>query len=133
MSSSENQLIDRTLIYITRWNNPQFLAIQKTANDIYHRIHSQPVNQQAKFLIDYLEQNPDKRQNITNALNFLEEMAICSQKGIIKEDLIYSFYRSIVITYYETFSVYIEQRRKERNNPNLYRCLADLCEKWEKV
>ncbi|MCG8364477.1 MAG: hypothetical protein MJA27_14250 [Pseudanabaenales cyanobacterium] len=77
--SSENQLIDRTLLYITRWNDPQYLAIQKTANDIYHELHSKPVNEQAKFLIDYLEQNPDKRKDITNALNFPEEMAIYSQ------------------------------------------------------
>lgn len=127
----ESQVIDRTLVYITRWNDPEYLPVRKTAAEIYHLISGKSVVDQEKILTDYLDQNPDKKQDITNVLNFLEEMAICIEKGIIKEDLIYNFYRYIVLTYCETFAVFITQNRRMKNNSSLYKGLTDLDEKWK--
>ncbi|MCG8364479.1 MAG: DUF4760 domain-containing protein [Pseudanabaenales cyanobacterium] len=131
-SSLEDQLTKRALDYIKLWNDPQYLNSNKTAIDIYHQLHSKPASQKAKFAINLLEQNPDKRQEITNALNFLNEIAICCQEKIVEEELIYNYYRTTMITYCDTFSTYIGQTRKEINDQDLYRPLTNLCEEWEK-
>ncbi|KYC38798.1 hypothetical protein WA1_34925 [Scytonema hofmannii PCC 7110] len=130
--SKESQKIESTSVYISRWNDVQYLPVRKTTTDIINLIKEQPDNQREKLLLEYLETHPDKRQDITNVLNFLEEMALCIEKGIIKEEILYDFYRFIVIEYCEIFGVHIAQRRRERKNERIFRALTDLCDRWHK-
>jgi hypothetical protein len=131
--NAESQIIDRTLTYIQRWNNPEYLPVRKTAQEIHQLLHKQPPGEQAKFLLDYLDKNPAIRQEITNVLNFLEEMSLCIKNKIIKEELLLDFYKGIVKTYYEDFHVYITEKRRERDNPNIYIALTNLYERWKKL
>jgi len=127
--SADERKSERTLIYISRWNDLQYSPARKTATELHQLIKNQPDNQKEKYLLEHLEQYPAQRQDITNILNFLEEMALCIEKGIIKEDLLLGFYRFIVKTYCESFGIYITQRRRE--NKNSYKALTDLYERWK--
>jgi hypothetical protein len=128
--SKEAQLIDRTLPYIARWNDPQYWAARKTASEFNLLRKNQKINNEDQFFLDYLHQNPYAKQEFINLLNLLEEIAVCLQKGILKEDLLYDYYRGIILGFCETFSYLIKQRRQEANNEKLYRKLTDLSEKW---
>lgn len=127
----ESQIIDRTLLYIARWNDPQYYPARKTASELCQLKRNLPLNQQNSFLVDYLHQNPGIKQDILNLLNFLEEMSVCSKKGIIKEEFLRDYYRGIVIDFCDTFYVFIVQRRMEKKNEKIFKSLTDLREKWK--
>ncbi|NES22563.1 MAG: DUF4760 domain-containing protein [Symploca sp. SIO3E6] len=131
---AESQLLDRTLPYISRWNEPGFLPFRQKAQELYHLKNSQSINNQEKFIINYLSDpaNNDTKQAIINLLNFLEELAVCIKLGLIKEDVIKKFYKGIVILYADTFYTLIKERRKEKGREEIFICLTDLCEKWKK-
>lgn len=128
--SKEAQLIDRTLPYIARWNDPQYWAARKTASEFNLLRKNQKINNEEKFFLDYLHQNPYAKQEFMNLLNLLEEIAVCLQKGILKEDLLFDYYRGIICDFCETFHCLIKQRRQERNNEKTFKALTDLNEKW---
>jgi hypothetical protein len=127
---ADAQVIDRTLSYVRRWNELDLLSFRRVATEVHDLINQQPTDTQEKFLIDYLESNSNQTQDITNLLNFLEEMSICVEEKIVREDLLVKFYRGIVITFCKTFYVYIEHRRQKQQNDKIYRYLTNLCEKW---
>lgn len=128
--SKETQLIDRTLSYIARWNDPQYWQAKKTASEFNLLRKNQIINNEEQFLKDYLDKNTDAKQDLLNILNLLEEIALSVQKGILKEDLLHDYYRGIILSFCETFKCLIKQRRKEQNNEKIYKALTDLYEKW---
>ncbi len=131
---AESQLLDRTLPYITRWNDPGYFPARKIAQELYQLKSSQKVIDQEKFIINYLSdpKNYETKQAILNLLNFLEELAICIKLRLIKEDVIKEYYKGIVILYTETFYTLIQERRKEKNREEIFLALTDLCDKWKK-
>jgi uncharacterized protein YktA (UPF0223 family) len=128
---AEALVLDRTLSYIRRWNDLQFLPVRRVAHELYRLVQEQPPEKQENFLIQRLEDNRNEREDITNLLNFFEEMAICVEEKIVQEELLLKFFKGIVKDYCRTFSCYIQYRRKKRNNERIYRYLTNLYEKWE--
>lgn len=128
--NKEAQLIDRTLPYIARWNDPQYWQARKTASEFNLLRNNQIINNEEQFLKDYLHKNTDAKQELLNILNFLEEVSLGLQKGIFKEDLLYDYYRGIICDFCKTFHYLIKQRREEKNNQKIFKALTDLYEKW---
>jgi hypothetical protein len=129
----ENQIINRTLTFIERWNAPDYFPFKRIANNLYQSFEKQPIEQQSIFIIKHLEDNPKERDDITTLLNFLEEMSICVEEKIVKEELLIKFFKGIVISYCKVYSPYIQDRREKRANPNLYKPLTNLWEKWSTI
>lgn len=128
-NSEKSQRINRTFAYIDRWNDPGYFNMKNTAAEIHELISHEEPHAKGKCLMDLLS-NPSKRQDVTNILNFLEEMSIGIQEGLLEEELLKKFYRGIVITYCKTFSFYIAQRRNITGNDNVYSGLTSLSDKW---
>ncbi|MCP2728820.1 DUF4760 domain-containing protein [Symplocastrum sp. BBK-W-15] len=129
--SLESQKIDRTLLYIQRWNDSHYSSFKKLAYQIHLLIKDQHQNQKGRIVREEIEKNPDLRMEVTEVLNFLEEMALCIKRDIIKEDLAVDFYRSIVLQYCDIFGVWIAQLRNEKEEHRLYQQLTDLYGKWK--
>ena len=131
--AEKDRKIDRTFKYIMRWNDLQYARIKKSVAQIHDEItngYSTALQKEDK-LKNCLEDNPQKEQDITNILNFLEAMSICIKKEIVNEDLLYEFYRFIVIRYWETFESIVIHRRKKMDNPKIYEGLEFLAKKWK--
>ncbi len=129
----KDRKIDRTFKYIMRWNDLQYARIKKSVAQTHDEItngFSTPLEKEEK-LKKYLEDNPQKEQDITNILNFLEAMSICIKKEIVNEDLLYEFYRFIVIRYWKIFEPIVINRRKKMDNPKIYEGLEFLAKKWK--
>lgn len=131
--SAESQQIDRALLYIQRWNDSHSSSLRKLAYQIHLLIKDQHQSQKGKIVREEIEKNPDLRMEVTEVLNFLEEMALCINKDIIKEDLALGFYRSIVLEYCDIFGVWIGQLRNETQNDKIYKNLTDLYGKWKNI
>lgn len=127
--SLEDKKIDRTLHYIQVWNDPSYFGTRKIAAEIHKELKNlDPI--QCNDYINKLYGDADKKQEIANILNFLEEMSICVHLGVLDEKLLKDFYRYIVHTYCENFKLFVDISRQEKNNPNLYINLTDLCKRW---
>jgi Domain of unknown function (DUF4760) len=125
----EDKKIDRTLRYIQIWNDPSFSNYCKLAAEVHNNLQSLETVEKNQYIND-LYQDITRKQEIANLLNFLEEMSSCIHSGLIDENLLKNFYRYIVLTYCQTFQLFIETSRSDKNNPNLYKGLTDLCEHW---
>lgn len=128
-NSERCQRVNRTFSYIDRWNDPGYFSMRNTAAEIHDLISHEEPHARGKRLMDLLSDS-SKRQDITNILNFLEEMSIGVQENLLDEELLKEFYKGIVITYCKTFSFYIAQRRTITGNDNVYRKLTNLSDKW---
>lgn len=127
----ESQKIDRTLLYIQRWNDSHYSSFKKLAYQIHLLIDNKPDNQREKIVREEIEKDADLRMEVTEFLNFLEEMALCVNRELIIEELSRDFYRSIVIQYYNIFGVWIAQLRTHKKEDKLYKELTVLFEKWK--
>ena len=127
----ESQKIDRTLLYIQRWNDSHYSSFKKLAYQIHLLIDNKPDNQKEKIVREEIEKDVDLRMEVTEFLNFLEEMALCVNRELIIEELSRDFYRSIVIQYYNIFGVWIAQLRTHKKEDKLYKELTVLFEKWK--
>ncbi|MEP6518779.1 DUF4760 domain-containing protein [Microcoleus vaginatus] len=128
----EDKKIDRTLRYIQIWNDPSYFSVRQIAAKIHKDL--KPLANDDTKSNEYMNQiyaDAEKKQEIVNILNFLEEMSMCVHFGLVDEKSLKEFYRYIVCTYYDTFTLFIHRSRKERNNPKLYIHLTELSEQWE--
>jgi hypothetical protein len=130
--AEKDRKIDRTLTYIVRWNDLQYARLKKSVAEVHDEINNgrfNPLEREEK-LKEYLDTNPHKIQDITNVLNFLEGMSLCIHENIVDEELLYKFYRFIVIRYWNTFEPFVRNRRKKMDNQSIYNGLEKLYLKW---
>ena len=118
--------------YIVRWNALQYARLKKSVAEVHDEINNgrfNPLEMEEK-LKEYLDTYPQRIQDITNVLNFLEEISLCIQENIVDEKILYKFYRFIVIRYWNTFEPFVRNRRKKMDNQNIYNGLEKLCLQW---
>lgn len=130
--SANYQMVDRTLSYIQRWNDPIYLPLKETSVEIFRYIEQQPLDQQDQLLIEYFENNPKKKQRVIAILNFLTEVALSIEEEVVEEEILRNFFCQIVLDYCENFHAFINQRRGNRHNKDVYKALIELRDKWNR-
>jgi hypothetical protein len=82
--TAEAQKVDRTLMYIQRWNESHYSSsFKKAGYQVYILTKNQPASQKGRIIGEKIEKNDDLSMDVTALLNFLEEMAICVNRGMI--------------------------------------------------
>lgn len=127
---ADEKKMERTLMFIRRWNDPQFSSNRQAISEMLDSVEHLPEQQQPNAMKKELESNAGNKQAAINILNFLEEMCICIEKGILDEDFLYEFYRLIVFRCCKVFSLFITERRNKTGSDRVYRSLMDLADKW---
>jgi len=128
--NAESKRLDITTSYISRWSDPAFDPVRKAAYKINEMLDVSQPNRNSDIIQKALDADLDLKLNLLDALNFLEEMALCVRLGIINEKTAYEFYRSIVQTYCSTFNIWITRLRHDKKNDMLFKNLTDLCDEW---
>jgi hypothetical protein len=129
--NAESRRIEMTTSYISRWSDPAFDPVRKASHRIYEMVVQKPHNTHADIIHNALEQDLDLKLNLLDALNFLEEMALCIRLGIIDEVTAHAYYKSIVPKYCSTFGVWITRLRTDEKNDRLFKNLTELCDQWK--
>ena len=130
--NTESKVLDITASYISRWSDPSFDPVRKAAYKIHEMLDVNQPSKNSDIIQNALDSDLDLKLNLLDALNFLEEMALCVRLGIIDEKTAFEFYRSIVQTYCSTFNIWIAKLRSDKKNDMLFRNLTDLCDAWKK-
>jgi hypothetical protein len=63
-------------------------------------------------------------------LNFLESISLGVLQGIMDEEFIKGFFGSVFKNQYNTYIVFIEYRRREKQNPKIWNSFTTLAFKW---
>jgi len=129
--NAESKKLDTTTSYISRWSNPSFDSTRKAVYQVQEKLKGKEAQEHSEIIQKELDSNLDLRLSIIDALNFLEEVALCVEIGIINEDVTYKYYRSIVRTYCETFNLWIGKLRHDKENTELFKKLTDLGARWK--
>jgi hypothetical protein len=119
--------IDRTTAFISKWSDPAYASIRQAGHEIHRILDGVTQNKHPDTIQTALDNDLDLKIRVIDALNFLEEVALCVHLGIIDPDLTAEFYTSIMQEYHSTFALWIESRRQEKNNRLLFCRLTNLC------
>lgn len=131
--SRNSKVIDRSLLYLQRWNDAQYLPLREASLKIFEKIRKLPPEEQDKFLIDYFETNLLEKQKVITILNFLTEMAVCIEYELLDEEFLKRYFTVIVQDYCDDFHALINQRRGNGYRKEVYKSLIELYERWRTI
>lgn len=114
------------LTFVERWNSPLMHHVKLTVRDLLREKRKNPQLDIEKQLED-----PTKSANVGDVLNFFEEMATAIQLKVADDETARSFFRGILVTYYDALAGWIEKRRSERSNPRFFKEFEWLWNRWK--
>jgi len=130
--SAEEAKIDRTLSFISRWNDPSFE--KKQVISLLRKAHDHANSTVEGFIvqeIDKDDENNNLKSEINTILNFFEEMSLAIKNKLVDENTLYEFFKGIVLTYVEKFEPWMEVRRKNSKNKKIFQALTELRDRWQ--
>lgn len=131
--SNASEKLNRTTLYTNQWNNPNFFNARKAYREIMAQLLQKMEQKQEggrlKVINELIDEVPDREQNLTNVLNFFEEMAVLTNKGIIDEEVIEEIYHTEIIRCYSQLEPWIKELRSKRGE-RIFGDLKKLYERW---
>ena len=79
----------------------------------------------------YLEEDPDRLENLLNVLNVFEALSTEIQMGYADDQTAKRFFRSILLEYWHTTESFVKSRRTERQNPRILQEMEWLFNEWK--
>ena len=118
--------LENAFRYLERWNNPQFHHVKMAAGKVIEIRE----NQDAQAVTARVTQDDTFRSNVTDVINFFEEMAIANDAKIVDEAMLRRTFRGLVHLYWMALQDFAEQRRQRFNNPRIFREVERLHQRW---
>jgi hypothetical protein len=127
--NAEETKIDRTLSFISRWNDPGFE--KKLVIQLLRNIHDKPASVVKDFIVKEVDEHNDLKSEVNTILNFFEEMALAINNKLVDENTLRDFFRGIVLTHIKSFNPWIEYRRSHSESKKVFQSLMELHERWQ--
>ncbi|MEM9446738.1 MAG: DUF4760 domain-containing protein [Verrucomicrobiota bacterium] len=126
VASTLEEKNNRALSYISRWSAGNLPKSRPTQilTAAFNRLEGKE-----EYVKKELEDD-ETRWAVVEVLSFLEEMALVVNRGFVDEGIIRGYYEGIVEDYLTVFLSWIERRRVDHRNPNLYLELTNLYRGW---
>jgi hypothetical protein len=120
----EKKLLSLNLI--SEWHKPDMVkltivgaALRKQIKDI-----------QPKEVIEVLANDKEKQTAVVSMLNYMEKLAISVNVGVADEETLREFFDSIVRLYYHALRGFIEYKRMDLSDANVFIRFEDLAKRW---
>jgi hypothetical protein len=104
----------------------------KAVKSFYEK-HKQNIANNGDAVNQALKEDTETWGSLIVAFNYLECIAIGVQQGIIDEEFIKTFFKTIFRDYNNFYGNYFVYLRKERNSNSTYKNFTDLANKWGTV
>ncbi|MDE0332849.1 MAG: DUF4760 domain-containing protein [Nitrospinae bacterium] len=125
----ESEQMTRTMSLTSEWNTASFFDSKKAVIGLIKPIAAKPREERLKIIQEEIKDNEILELNITNVLNYLEDLAVLVDKGFVDEETIRELFQTNGLRYYDVFEPWIADLRNRRGN-RLYQGLENLCRKW---
>jgi hypothetical protein len=109
------------LRYVERWNEASMFHVRDVVRGLFDTAHDGEEFQ--KLLTE-------KRTNVINFLNFLEEIAIARESGDVDERILRDAFRGVVETAWQRLQHWVGDQRRMRNRPRIWCKLEELARIW---
>ncbi len=105
------------------------------ANELgrFYRAHKQLLEDgMPRKFQDELDKDENEKAYVAliAVINFLESVSLAVNQGIMDEDFIKGFFGSLFVQEYNRYIGYIEFRRRQKQNPKIWKSFTDLSQKW---
>ena len=90
------------LIFALRWSDPQFFNARRAARDVIQPIMNKSPEDLLAALRKSVAEDPEREHNLTDVLNFLEQLAVAINKEIVDEETLRELYDTVIVRYYST-------------------------------
>jgi len=112
--------------YLERWNNPQYHYVKMAGVKVIKMNETE----KAETVTVKINEDGTFRSNVTDLLNFFEEMAIAINMGVADEDTLKRSFRGLLHLYCMALEDFIKQRRSKFNNPRIFLEIENLYTRW---
>lgn len=109
------------LRYVERWNEASMFHVRDVVRGLFDGAHDG--NEFRQLLVD-------KRTNVINFLNFLEEIAIARESGDVDEKILKDAFRGVVETAWQRLQAWVGEQRRLRNRQRIWCKLEELAQHW---
>jgi hypothetical protein len=119
-------LIDRTLTYLGKWNEPTLFYARRAVIEVFDIFQAKKVQGVAEYLA-----NEEKAANIRHILNLFEEIALVVDGKYVYEEQLKVAYRGPLLRTYNAAEAWIRDRRNKNVDPKLWEHVERLYNKWK--
>lgn len=125
------------MVYQSR-RQARFEIIQRTYEEIYKNNEQRRLlvkvtsfSQGKEFDIEMLmHENEEYRNDVIEALNYCEYLAMGIYQGVLDEKMVRSSYRGLLFFMHSHFERLIKEFRMSSNDPETFRYFSQLVEMW---
>lgn len=128
----ESEEMTRTMSLTSEWNTTSFFDSKKAVIGLIKPIADKSREERLRIIQERIKDDDMLELNITNVLNYLEDLAVLVEKGFVNEDIIRELFQTNVIRYHDVFEPWIADLRNRRGS-RLYKGLESLCRKWNNL
>jgi len=116
----------------TEWHKPTMIEHLKTYSVKIKDLQKFIDSGNAKEFSDELSkpENDSLKASIICILNYFESISLGVKQGIMDEDFINGFFKSVFSIYYYDLNFFIQHRRKQRQNQKIWLNYTTITEKW---
>ncbi|HEV8514235.1 MAG TPA: DUF4760 domain-containing protein [Cyclobacteriaceae bacterium] len=114
------------------WHDPTLVGYSKTCHEFMRQCHKILKEVDANKLHEALEapENGDQKMALLSIFNYFESISLGIKQGIMDEDFIKGFFKSVFTHYYNEYNFYILHRRVVKKNQRLWQNFTSLAQKW---
>ncbi len=123
--------LNRAIELTERWNSPDFSETKAVIEDLAEKLEHLSEENRLEAFNSAPNSEHDKKKikaALVNICNFFEEIGVLTDKKLLDEEVLREFYQGLVISYYELFSFWIEQRRVKRSA--IYSNFEKMYNRW---
>ena len=113
----ESEQMTRTMSLTSEWNTASFFDSKKAVIGLIKPIAAKPREERLRIIQEKIKGDDILELNITNVLNYLEDLAVLVDKGFVNEDVLRELFQTNVLRYYDVFEPWIADLRNRRGNP----------------
>ena len=128
----QSEEMTRTMSLTSEWNTTSLFDSKKAVIGLIKPIADKPREERLRIIQERIKDDDMLELNITNVLNYLEDLSVLVDKGFVNEDVIRELYQTNVLRYYDVFEPWIADLRNRRGS-RLYIGLESLCRKWNNL
>jgi hypothetical protein len=122
----EKKLLSLSLI--SEWHKPDMVHLTIVGAVLRKQIK----DLQPKEVIEVLANDKEKQTAVVSMLNYMEKLAISVNVGVADEETLREFFDSIIRLYYHALKGFIEYKRIDLSDANVFIRFEDLAKRWSK-
>jgi hypothetical protein len=131
--NAESQKTTRTFEFPTRWGDPTWVQTRASVIDLLKELQNKAEDERLALTEKAIAEKPGLEADIRAILNFLEQVALSVNLGLVDVDIIDRLYRTMVVRTYGALAPWVNKERDERDARRIWVEIERLYGEWEQA